>query len=181
MFQIRPDNPDNMPQKPTQITTRNNEAALMRFPDDVPDSLSWWAEQYFRHEVTTSQASQKVQRRDLDLSCGSWWPKRKPATSRRFSASLDTGRRLQYAVRQSDTGGAGRSVEREINVQLPICPVMRPFKVSTITCCPVSIANFVADSKKDFNLPTRGCGRWISSSMPSMTSIASMRFPSGSD
>lgn len=33
----------------------------------MPDSLQWWAERYFRHAVTTSQASQKVQRRDLDL------------------------------------------------------------------------------------------------------------------
>ena len=33
----------------------------------MPDGLHWWAEQYFRFEVTTSPASQKVQRRDLDL------------------------------------------------------------------------------------------------------------------
>jgi integrase len=31
----------------------------------MPDGLGWWAEQYFRFEVTTSPASQKVQRRDL--------------------------------------------------------------------------------------------------------------------
>ncbi|MBI4739279.1 site-specific integrase [Candidatus Woesearchaeota archaeon] len=63
-----------MPKKSTQIATRNNfrpendqTSALIRIPDDTPDGLVWWAEQYFRHEVTTSQASQKVQRRDLDL------------------------------------------------------------------------------------------------------------------
>jgi integrase len=33
----------------------------------MPDGLHWWAEQYFRFEVTTSPASQNVQRRDLAL------------------------------------------------------------------------------------------------------------------
>lgn len=55
--------PENLP----QIATRNDEMSLIRLPDGAPDSLQWWAERYFRHAVTTSQASQKVQRRDLDL------------------------------------------------------------------------------------------------------------------
>lgn len=56
-----------MGKKLPQIATRNNEAALMRVPNDAPDSLTWWSKQYFHHEVTTSPASQKVQRRDLAL------------------------------------------------------------------------------------------------------------------
>jgi hypothetical protein len=32
-----------------------------------PDGLGWWVEQYFQHAVTTSPASQQVQRRDLRL------------------------------------------------------------------------------------------------------------------
>ena len=31
------------------------------------DSLAWWVAQYFQHGVTTSLASQQVQRRDLGL------------------------------------------------------------------------------------------------------------------
>jgi integrase len=49
-----------------QNAMRNN-CALMRLPAEAPDGLTWWAEQYFRVEVTTSPASQKVQRRDLGL------------------------------------------------------------------------------------------------------------------
>ena len=48
-----------------QITIGNSETALLRIAEVLPDGLSWWAEQYFRFEVTTSLASQKVQRRDL--------------------------------------------------------------------------------------------------------------------
>lgn len=67
VFSDWPDNPDYMPENSPQIATRNDEMSLIRVPDGAPDSLQWWAEQYFRYEVTTSQASQKVQRRDLDL------------------------------------------------------------------------------------------------------------------
>lgn len=31
----------------------------------MPNTLSWWIQQYFRFEVTTSALSQKVQQRDL--------------------------------------------------------------------------------------------------------------------
>jgi integrase len=50
-----------------QITRGNSETALIQIADNMPDGLRWWAEQYFRFEVTTSPASQKVQRRDLEL------------------------------------------------------------------------------------------------------------------
>ena len=52
-----------MPQK----TIGNNPTALIRLADDFPDDLTWWVDQYFQFEVTTSPASQKVQRRDLAL------------------------------------------------------------------------------------------------------------------
>lgn len=51
----------------TQIALRKISAELVRVPDDVSGSLRWWVEQYFRYEVTTSPASQKVQHRDLEL------------------------------------------------------------------------------------------------------------------
>ncbi len=52
---------DDMP----QITMRNDETALIRLSEAMPDGVGWWAEQYFQFEVTTSPASQKVQQRDL--------------------------------------------------------------------------------------------------------------------
>jgi hypothetical protein len=48
-----------------QITIGNSEAALMQLSEHMPDGLGWWVEQYCQFEVTTSPASQKVQRRDL--------------------------------------------------------------------------------------------------------------------
>jgi integrase len=51
----------------SQNTRRNSEVLLIRLPEDAPDGLTWWLEQYFRFEVTTAPSSQKVQRRDLDL------------------------------------------------------------------------------------------------------------------
>ena len=50
-----------------QITIGNSETALIQLAENMPDGLGWWVEQYFRFEVTTSPASQKVQRRDLAL------------------------------------------------------------------------------------------------------------------
>src|SRR6266850_827301 len=48
-------------------TIGNNITVLIHLSDDLPDDLTWWDEQYFQFEVTTSPASQKVQRRDLAL------------------------------------------------------------------------------------------------------------------
>jgi hypothetical protein len=50
-----------------QKATRNSSGALIRVPKEFPDTVSWWVEQYFRFEVTTSSSSQKVQRRDIQL------------------------------------------------------------------------------------------------------------------
>lgn len=50
-----------------QKGTRKSGQSLIRLPEAVPDSISWWAEQYFHFEVTTSSSSQKVQRRDINL------------------------------------------------------------------------------------------------------------------
>lgn len=50
-----------------QNASRNNKHSLIRITEASPDTLAWWAEQYFRFEVTTLSSSQKVQRRDLEL------------------------------------------------------------------------------------------------------------------
>jgi integrase len=50
-----------------QKATRKNSNALVRIPSQFPDTVSWWAEQYFQFEVTTAKSSQKVQMRDIGL------------------------------------------------------------------------------------------------------------------
>jgi integrase len=59
--------PSNATALVPQKASRKNSQALIRIPERMPDTLSWWIEQYFRFEVTTSASSQKVQRRDLGL------------------------------------------------------------------------------------------------------------------
>lgn len=50
-----------------QKATRNSSGPLLQVPREFPDTVSWWAEQYFRFEVTTSSSSQKVQKRDIQF------------------------------------------------------------------------------------------------------------------
>jgi integrase len=50
-----------------QVVAGKKESSLIRVAEGIPDTISWWLEQYFRFEVTTSQSSRKVQRRDLQL------------------------------------------------------------------------------------------------------------------
>lgn len=50
-----------------QKASRKNSETLIRIPERIPDTISWWVEQYFRFEVTTAESSQKVQQRDLGL------------------------------------------------------------------------------------------------------------------
>src|SRR5262245_52619648 len=51
----------------TQNTTRNNPRALAPLHEVGQNGLGQWVDQYFQHAVTTSPASQQVQRRDLAL------------------------------------------------------------------------------------------------------------------
>jgi integrase len=50
-----------------QVVAGKNESSLIRVAEGIPDTISWWLEQYFLFEVTTSQSSRKVQRRDLQI------------------------------------------------------------------------------------------------------------------
>jgi len=50
-----------------QKATQNNSDTLSEVKEVLPDTISFWIEAYFRFEVTTSQSSQKMQRRDLAL------------------------------------------------------------------------------------------------------------------
>ena len=47
--------------------TPHRDKKLIQWRDDFPDRLSWWLEQYFAFEVTTSESSRKVQARDIGL------------------------------------------------------------------------------------------------------------------
>jgi len=49
------------------VKTLTGKAELVRLPAALSGSLSWWANQYFKFEVTTAESSQAVQRRDLSL------------------------------------------------------------------------------------------------------------------
>ncbi len=48
-----------------QITLRNNFGLRTPAGEEIPDTISMWMEAYFSLEVTTSESSQAVQRRDL--------------------------------------------------------------------------------------------------------------------
>ncbi len=54
-----------MPENISQITQANSNDSLIVFPNAFPDTLTWWADQYFRIEVTTSEKSRREQRRDI--------------------------------------------------------------------------------------------------------------------
>lgn len=50
-----------------QNTTQNKKGALIEIKDGFPEVISAWAEAYFEFEVSTGEASRKVQCRDLGL------------------------------------------------------------------------------------------------------------------
>ena len=54
----------------TRLTPPNENSPDKLDVSDFPDTLDWWVELYFRLAVTTSQRSQKEQRRDLSLFLG---------------------------------------------------------------------------------------------------------------
>src|SRR5512134_583688 len=95
------------------------------------DSLAEWAEHYFRFEVTTSQRSQKEQRRDLDLflrfmAAATGTLERNAWTPRVSRAFVDTLRK------ELDEGGSRHYSDRTINRMaargrrgMPIMPMPR--------------------------------------------------------
>jgi integrase len=67
--------PISRPQYSARKNLSSHDASIITADHVIPlggeiatrggDSLRWWVEQYFRYQVTTSEASQKAQRRDL--------------------------------------------------------------------------------------------------------------------
>jgi site-specific recombinase XerD len=51
--------------KGTKATKSTGTGDLVHLDESCPDTLTWWQEQYFKFEVTTSPASQRAQRRDI--------------------------------------------------------------------------------------------------------------------
>jgi len=97
-----------------QIVAGNNKSTLIRFENGTPDTISWWLEQYFRFEVTTSDSSQKVQRRDfqlfLDFMFSEEKTDRRVAWSPRLSKSFQNYLRLEKA-----DGGQRRWNDRTVH------------------------------------------------------------------
>jgi site-specific recombinase XerD len=65
------------------------------------DGLEWWVEQYFQHAVTTSPASQRVQRRDLGLFLR--YLQAEEGTDQRLAWTPRLARAFQQHLRQTLT------------------------------------------------------------------------------
>lgn len=96
-----------------QKGTRKSERALIRVPEAFPDTLSWWVEQYFRFEVTTSSSSQKVQRRDLGLFVD--YMIGEEGTDKRAAWSSRLSKAFQEYLRSEMAEGKRRRSDRTIN------------------------------------------------------------------
>jgi site-specific recombinase XerD len=96
-----------------QIVAGNDSQALIRLEEGFPDSIGWWLEQYFRFEVTTSESSQKVQRRDLQ--CFLDFMFREESTDKRVSWSPRLSKSFQDYLRKEKVDGQRRWNDRSIN------------------------------------------------------------------
>ena len=84
-----------------QIAIGNNSGMMKVTGDDKDDSLEFWFAVYFTHAVTTSQASQKVQIRDITLFVR--YAKKEGATTRPLWTPR-LSRAFQDYVRKSPDG-----------------------------------------------------------------------------
>ena len=85
----------------TQNTARKNSGALVPRRAAGADGLEWWVEQYFQHAVTTSPASQQVQRRDLGLFLR--YLRAEEGTDQRLAWTPRLARAFQQHLRQTRT------------------------------------------------------------------------------
>lgn len=100
-----------------QKATQNNSDTLSEVKEVLPDTISFWIEAHFRFEVTTSQSSQKMQRRDLALfrdfplaEAGS--DQRRSWTPRMSKAFKDQLKKLEW--RKGKIGYSDRTINRMI-------------------------------------------------------------------
>ena len=97
----------------SQIVAGNDKDTLIRIKEGSPDALSWWLEQYFRFEVTTSESSQKVQRRDFQLFLDFMF--REEGTERRVAWSPRLSKSFQDYLRREKVGGQRRWNDRTVH------------------------------------------------------------------
>jgi integrase len=99
-----------------QIVAGNNGNALIRFEERMPDAISWWLEQYFRFEVTTSASSQKVQQRDLQTFLD--YLLDEEGTDKRVAWSPRLSKDYQSYLRREQAEGRRRWNDRTVNRML---------------------------------------------------------------
>src|SRR5262245_56130083 len=85
----------------TQNTARKNLRTLVLRRTGGQDGLGWWVTQYFQHAVTTSPASQQVQRRDLGLFLR--YLQAEEGTDQRLAWTPRLARAFQLHLRQTLT------------------------------------------------------------------------------
>jgi integrase len=96
-----------------QIVAGNSETSLIRIEEGLPDTISWWAEQYFRFEVTTSQSSRKVQQRDLQLFLD--YILEEEGTDKRVSWTPRLSKSFMDHMRKEKVDGQRRWNDRTVN------------------------------------------------------------------
>ena len=96
-----------------QIVAGNDKQSLIRVEEGLPDTVSWWLEQYFRFEVTTSESSQKVQRRDFWLFLDFMF--REEGDDRRAAWSPRLSKGFQDYLRREKIDGRRRWNDRTVN------------------------------------------------------------------
>ena len=96
-----------------QIVAGNDSSALIRIENGSPDTLSWWLEQYFRFEVTTSESSQKVQWRDFQLFLNYMF--REEGTDRRVAWSPRLSKSYQDYLRREQADARRRWNDRTVH------------------------------------------------------------------
>lgn len=96
-----------------QKGTRNSGEGLIRLPEGADDSVSWWAEQYLRYEVTTAESSRQVQRRDLQLFLDFMFKEERG--DGRVSWTPRLSRAFQEHLRRQTVDGRRRWADRTIN------------------------------------------------------------------
>lgn len=96
-----------------QIVAGKSESSLIRIEEGLPDTVSWWAEQYFRFEVTTAQSSRKVQQRDLQLFLD--YLVEEEGSDKRIAWTPRLSKSFQDYLRKAKIGGQRRWNDRTVN------------------------------------------------------------------
>lgn len=96
-----------------QIVAGKSESSLIRIEEGLPDTVSWWAEQYFRFEVTTAQSSRRVQQRDLQLFLD--YLVDEEGNDKRVAWTPRLSKSFQDHLRKEKIGGQRRWNDRTVN------------------------------------------------------------------